>query len=77
MIMCLISVLLLIDYVGVEPIPDEEFVCQGLAFINVTHRDGFLYCYDNDTVSWRTNFEYTQWKPATIIETRRAMEALK
>lgn len=44
-----------------------EATCQESQYVYVTHRDGFWYCYDNDTVNWGK-----EWKPATMIEKRRA-----
>lgn len=44
-----------------------EATCQESEWVPVTHRDGFWYCHDDNTVSWNG-----EWKPATIIEKRRA-----
>lgn len=52
-----------------QPKPDKE--CVDIEFVHITHRDGFWYCHDNDTVAWVLNFQQREWKPATQFEKRR------
>ena len=49
-----------------QEIPEKPQPCQNTEWVQVTHRDGFWYCHDDNTASWNG-----EWKPATQFEKRR------
>ena len=63
---CLLAVLMINRFISTEEAPVKEIECQETEWVQVTHRDGFWYCFDNDTSSWNG-----EWKPATRFEKRR------
>ena len=53
------------------PVVEKDPVCTEETWVQVTHRDGFWYCHDDDMVAWVTLSNRQEWRPATMIEKRR------
>lgn len=53
------------------PVAEKDPICTEVTWVQVTHRDGFWYCHDDDTVAWASLSGRQEWKPATMIEKRR------